>query len=132
VSSRVPAMIDAAKSLRRVENLLDQALAAITGKNSTMSCTRCASVLAEVNTELKSLTSPLIEFSTDRAALLPHVAALLPRIGLVKKLLATAAEFYGGWCAAGTAPGNAALGGQASGYQTETWSCGPALLAFEG
>jgi hypothetical protein len=124
---RIPSEVEASARLRRIENLLDQATADLTGKGSSPACSRCAELLAETQAELQSVAGLLPELAQQRAALILQLKALLPRIRSVERLLAAAAEFYRGWCAAGPAQSY-----PAPGYQIDEWSRRPALLAFEG
>jgi hypothetical protein len=144
VIRRVPGGVEARARLQRVETLLDQALDDLTGtgKKGAVPCTRCAAALTEVAAELQSFAGLLTERpqersgllrgqncleAGDRAALSPQIKALLPRLTRLERLLAAAAEFYRGWCAAGPAPGY-----PAPGYETDAWSHSPALLTLEG
>jgi hypothetical protein len=143
VSRRAPSAVEAGTLLRRVESLLNQAVEDLTGKDLSGKgrpalCSRCAGALAEASAELQSFAGLLKELpqegnglafleESERAALRRQIEALLPRLGVVQRLLAAAAEFYRGWCA--VVPSSSY---PVPGYQADDWSHRPALLALEG
>jgi hypothetical protein len=125
VSRWAPKAGEAATRLQRVESLLVQALDDLSGKGSAAPCSRCAVVLTEASAELQIFAGLVTE--PDRAALRPQLQALLPRLSTAERLLAAAAEFYRGWCAAAPQPSY-----PAPCYHGDGLSHGPALLALEG
>jgi hypothetical protein len=138
VSRGLPAVEEAGKRLRRVADLLDQALGSLAGNGGSSPCTRSAIGLAEATAELQSLAKWLTEpqkgrgeavrFAVeDRLALGLQLKALLPKLNRAERLLAAAAEFYRGWCAVSPPQSY-----PSSSYQGEAWSHSPALLALEG
>ncbi len=148
MSHAVPMAVEAGARLRRIESLLDQAIDDLTGKGRSSPGSRCAAALTEASAELRSFAALLTESrrerhkfgrleAEERAALLPRVKALLPRLSRAERLLAAAAQFYEGWCAAGSAAGQA-QNYSSPGYQieswphSENWPHSPVLLAFEG
>jgi hypothetical protein len=134
--SQGPHATETGKRLCRVETLLDLAIENVIGGNLGRS-SECATALAEASAELQTVKGQLTEQQPkqdprrtrleelDRAALLRQLGNLPARLQSLERLLAAAAEFYRGWCAA--APPQ-------SGY--EVAGClearGPALLALEG
>lgn len=125
--SRVPPALDASKLLRRVEVLLDEALADLTGNESASPCSRSVDLLSTALHELQAFDLLSRDSSLERATFRPRLESLLPRLSAAERLLSAAAEFYRGWCAAGTAPSY-----PVPGYQTDHLQNTPALLALEG
>ncbi len=131
------AAIDARSSLKRVENLLDRALEDLTDFRQAAPGSRCAAALTEAASELRILEQAdhdrwYAESARERAALERRLRALLPRLRSLERLLASAGEFYRGWCAVGcaaTPPGYSTTGYEALGWSSEP---GPALLALKG
>ena len=123
--------------LLRLESLLDQAIEDLIAAGSQTACSRCASLLTEAVGELQVLQGLLIGTRhkttatdaqlepCDHATLRRQMGKLPPRLQHLERLLAGAAEFYRGWCAAAPLP---------DGYEADGWSQvrGPALLALEG
>ncbi len=126
---RVPDLMSAGTRLQRVEQLLDQALEDLMGKTASPPCSRCAELLAEAASELQAFGALLTDRpdSHDYSILRPRVQAVLPRLTKAERLLAAAAEFYRGWCAAGPPPSY-----PTPGYQTDISLHGAALLTVEG
>jgi hypothetical protein len=138
-------VIEADARLRKVENLLDRALEDLLVKDNPAPGAQCTAALSDAVAELRALSGLLVQPSSDsklmslppgnlqlgkleRASLSRQLTALNPRLQSVGRLLAAAAEFYSGWCAAAPAPTYTAAA-----YETGGWanSRGPALVAFE-
>ena len=128
MSHRVPAAEKAEQSLRRIEVLLNQALADLTGNANVRPCSRAAVILTDVYAELQIFAGLLNPSETNHRALVPRLNAIFPRLKTAECLLKTAAEFYRGWCA--VAPPSSSY--PASGYQDDYLCHRPALLALEG
>lgn len=124
---KAPVSVEADKHLRVVERLLDETLADLAGKGSSSPVLRSPDMLARILAELQRFAALMSEAQIDKASLLPRLKILLRRLSAAQRLLAAAAEFYRGWCAAGPAPSY-----PIPGYQTDASSQGPALLVVEG
>jgi hypothetical protein len=138
-------VIEADARLRKVENLLEQAMEDLLVKGNDAPGTQCRAALSDAVEELRALNGLLVQQSpdsklmclpsldsalehSDRATLSRRVIALLPRLHGIGRLLAAAAEFYNGWCAASPAPDYTAAGYESGGWMG---SRGPALVACE-
>ncbi len=128
MSSRVSSAVNADQCLQRVEALLDEALDDLTGRRKTAPCLRAANILTDIHSELRIFADLLPASRANQPALLPRLKAISPRLKSAERLLATAGEFYLGWCAA--APPSSSY--PASGYQADQLFHRPALLALEG
>jgi hypothetical protein len=127
---KVPPIADASQRLRRVVSLLDQALDDLAGNGNSLPGCGAAAVLEEAYTELQSfarfVADPPLAQRESSLLLAAQLKEILPKLSKTQRLLAAAAEFYRGWCAAGIQNHSAA------GYECEGWSRGPALLAVQG
>ncbi len=110
--------------LKRVENLLDEALEDLRCVNRQTPATRCAAALAEAQPEI----------DPQNSVLRMQLNGLPARLRRMERLLASAAEFYSGWCAAGPTADYHASGDSGQSYESAGWSTdtAPALLAFRG
>lgn len=122
-----------------VERLLDEALEDLKHPIRDAPAVRCAAALAEAARELQTFSHARPETGSHTSAFRARLAGLPAKLRRLERLLASAAEFYTGWCAAGTqADSYPAPGDSEQGYQSAGWSnlaCsnrGPALLAFRG
>jgi hypothetical protein len=127
----VPPVADASQRLRRVASLLDQALDDLAGKGNSLPGCSAATVLAEAYAELqsfaRSVPRPPLAQRESSLALQWQLKELLPKLSKAQRLLAAAAEFYRGWCAAGLQQNHSTAG-----YESEGWLPGPVLLAVQG
>jgi hypothetical protein len=96
---------------------------------------RCAAALAEASAELRAFAQARYDLGAQAATLPCQLGGLPTKLRRLERLLASAAEFYRGWCAAGapTADYHASCDSGQS-YQSAGWSNepAPALLAFRG
>lgn len=130
--------IDASARLNQTASLLDQALGDLMDFRQAAPGLRCSAALAEAANELKALEQIRQELaaatpSAERAALQRKLKSLLLQLRGVERLLASAGDFYRGWCAAGyTATSDLCY--SANGYESLSGSNqpGPALLALQG
>ena len=122
----VPSVAEASQRLRRVASLLDLALDDLTGKGNALPGCGSAALLTEAYAELQSFSPPPVQANSS-LMLTAQLNELLPKLTRAQRLLATAAEFYRGWCAAGLTQNQSTAG-----YEGEGWSHGPALLAIQG
>jgi len=120
--------------LNRVENLLDEALRDLSYPDREAPATRCAAALAEAAAELQAFGQTHRELGPQNSFLRMQLNSLPKRLRRVERLLASAAEFYSGWCAAGPTADYHASCDSGQSYQTTGWSndTAPALLAFRG
>jgi hypothetical protein len=125
--------------LDRVERLLDEALEDLKRPKGEAPAVRCAAALAEAARELQTFSQVRPEPGSHSSAFRARLAGVPAKLRRLERLLASAAEFYTGWCAAGTqadsypAPGDLEQGYQSAGWSNPAWSNrGPALLAFRG
>jgi hypothetical protein len=120
--------------LNRVENLLDEALQDLRYPDREAPATRCAAALAEAAAELQAFARAHREISPQNSVLRRQLNSLPKRLRRMERLLASAAEFYSGWCAARPTADYHASGDSGQSYQTAGWSndLAPALLAFRG
>lgn len=121
-------------SLDRVETLLGEALEDLKHPKREAPAARCAAALAEAAAELQAFAQVSGGIGSQSAPLRTQLGGLYSRLRRLERLLASAAEFYRGWCAAGTqADSYPAPCYLEEGYQSASWSNpGPALLAFRG
>ena len=119
-------------ALDRVENLLDDALTDLTAFNREVPGARCAAALAEAAAELQAFAKVRPQVGSQRMR--KQLSAIPSRLRNIERLLASAAEFYTGWCAAVPAAHSSASGLAEQSYQSSGWSndTAPALLAFRG
>lgn len=129
---------DASARVSQVAGLLDQALADLTDFRQAAPAVRCTAALAEAATELKALEKIRQELasatpSAERASLQRKLKGLLLQLRRVERMLASAGDFYRGWCAAGYSA-TPDLCYSADGYESRSGSNqpGPALLALHG
>jgi hypothetical protein len=120
--------------LKRVENLLDEALEDLRCVNRQTPATRCAAALAEAAVELQAFAQAQPEIDPQNSVLRMQLNGLPARLRRMERLLASAAEFYSGWCAAGPTADYHASGDSGQSYESAGWSTdtAPALLAFRG
>jgi hypothetical protein len=121
--------------LSRVENLLDEALQDLTSLKREAPAARCAAALAEASAELRAFSQARYDLGSQHPDLRSQLGRLPTKLRGLERLLASAAEFYRGWCAAGPpAADYQSTGYSGEGYQSFGWSndSGPALLAFRG
>ena len=127
----VPPVADASQRLSRVASLLDQALDDLAGRGNSLPARGTEAVLAKAYAELqsfaRSVTHPPLAQLESSVVLRAQLKELLPKLSRAQRLLAAAAEFYRGWCAAGLPQNHSATG-----YEGEGWSHSPALLAVQG
>ena len=127
----VPSVAEASQRLRCVASLLDQALDDLAGKGNSLPGCGSAVLLGVAYAELQSFSRSVPTPSSAQRESLSVLAAqlneLLPKLNKAQRFLATAAEFYRGWCAAGLLQNHSATG-----YEGEGWSQGPALVAVQG
>jgi hypothetical protein len=137
----------AARDLRlsRVEFLLTEAFEDLTALSREAPGSRCAAALAEAAAELQAFAQTQRAqvdnpFGNQGATLRKQLSALLPRLRNLDRLLASAAKFYCGWCAAApVAPypvpypwEQAYASGQSGQAYGASNDRSPALLAFRG
>lgn len=130
---RAQAAADYGRRLSAVEVLLERALEDLAAGSREAPAAVCAAALGEVAVELRTLVGMLAKqgpAAGDRVNLLARLSALPGKLQRLEQLLATAGEFYRGWCAAAPA---AVLGYEAPGYEATGWpqAPGPALVALE-
>ncbi len=120
--------------LSRVENLLDEALQDLTCVKREAPATRCAAALAEAAAELQSFAQAHREIDPQNSVLRRRLNGLPARLRRTERLLASAAEFYTGWCGAGPTADYHASYDSGQSYPSAGWSNepAPALLAFRG
>lgn len=121
--------------LSRVENLLDEALQDLKSLNREAPAARCAAALAEASTDLLSFSQARYDLGSQPASLRNQLSGLPAKLRRLERLLASAAEFYRGWCAAGASAADyQSIAYSGEGYQGSGWlnDSGPALLAFRG
>jgi putative hemolysin len=134
VSKNVTAALAANARLSRVESLLDEALRDLTAFSGETPGSRCAAALAEAAAELQAFSQVAGQVGSQSATFRKLLSAFHPRLCNLKRLLASAADFYRGWCAAAPAANQAESYCSQDGYQFRSSSGepGPALLAFRG
>jgi len=120
--------------LKRVENLLDEALKDLTKVSREAPGSRCAAALAEAAAELQAFAQVNRGTGSQPNTVLRQLSGLPARLRNLERLLASAAEFYRGWCAAAPEANYPPTGDSGENYQSSGWSndSGPALLAFRG
>ena len=120
--------------LDRVETLLDEALEDLKCPKREAPAARCAAALAEAACELQTFSQARPGIESQTATLRRQLNGLPARLGHLSALLASAADFYSGWCAAAPAANYVEPYSSQTGYQSPGWSNdhGPALLAFRG
>jgi len=120
--------------LNGVENLLEEALEDLRYPNREAPATRCAAALAEAAAELQAFAQSHREIGPQNPVLRRQLNGLSARLRRMERLLASAAEFYSGWCAAGPTADYHASGDSGQSYESAGWSTdtAPALLAFRG
>jgi anti-sigma28 factor (negative regulator of flagellin synthesis) len=138
VSPFVNRAAEAGTRVSRVASLLELALADLTDFRQAAPALRCSAALAEAAGELKALEQIRQELaatasSAERDSLQRNLRGLLLQLRRVEGLLASAGDFYRGWCAAGYSAASE-LCYSATGYDSISWSNqpGPALLAVQG
>lgn len=119
-------------ALDRVENLLADAITDLTAFSREAPGKRCAAALAEAAAELQALAKVPGQLGSQRVR--KQLSAIPSRLRNIERLLASAAEFYTGWCAVVPAAHFSAPGPAKHSYQSSGWSndTAPALLAFRG
>jgi hypothetical protein len=110
-------------SLNRVEALLGEALKDLTAMSRKAPGARCSAALAEAAVELQAFVGTHAETGSQSPSLRRQLSGWPTKLRALQGLLASAAEFYGGWCAA------APVAAYPVDCHTEP---GPALLAFRG
>jgi hypothetical protein len=120
--------------LSRVDNLLDEALQDLKSLNREVPAARCAVALADASAELRAFSQARYDLGSQPDTLRSQLSALPAKLRRMERLLASAAEFYTGWCAAAPTADQHASGDSGQSYQSAGWSNepAPALLAFRG
>jgi hypothetical protein len=126
--------VSQSSSLDRVESLMIEALEDLTSMNRTAPGLRCAAALTEAASEMQAFAQTHSGIGSHTATLRRQLHGLAARLGHLSALLASAADFYSGWCAAAPAANQVEPYSSQNGYQSPGWSNahGPALLAFRG
>ncbi len=120
--------------LSRVENLLEEALQDLISLNREAPGARCVVALAAAGAELQAFSQARYDLRSEHVTLRSQLRGLPTKLRRLERLLASAAEFYTGWCAAAPAADYQPLCDSGQGYQSAGWSNdpAPALLAFRG